>query len=183
MRRSGFKGLVAAGLVAAGVAASTTVVAASDMFLKLGLIQGESLDKVHKNEMDVLAWSWGMSTGEARTKKGLLPTTCVQDLELTKYIDKATPDLIMMGLTGEVQPLGILTVRRNAGELQPNDYLTLTLTNVSVLSYETGGSGGEDRLTETLVLHFDSLKGDYKPMDVKGGPGTAVSFTVSGACP
>ncbi len=35
MRRSGFKGLVAAGIVATGIAASTTAVAASDMFLKM----------------------------------------------------------------------------------------------------------------------------------------------------
>ena len=35
MKRSGFKGLVAAGLVATSIASSTSVVSASDMFLKL----------------------------------------------------------------------------------------------------------------------------------------------------
>src|ERR1044072_9332916 len=44
MKRSGFKGLVAAGLVAASVASSTSVVSASDMFLKIGNIKGESTD-------------------------------------------------------------------------------------------------------------------------------------------
>jgi hypothetical protein len=49
MRRSGFKGLVAAGLVAASIASSTSVVSASaDMFLKISGIKGESADAVHK---------------------------------------------------------------------------------------------------------------------------------------
>ena len=34
---------------------------ASHMFLKLDTISGESEDKLHKNEIDVLAWNWGMS--------------------------------------------------------------------------------------------------------------------------
>ena len=34
---------------------------AVDMFLKLGDIKGEAQDKTHKEEIDVLAWSWGAS--------------------------------------------------------------------------------------------------------------------------
>ena len=34
---------------------------ASDLFIKIGDIKGESLDDKHKDEVDVLAWSWGVS--------------------------------------------------------------------------------------------------------------------------
>ena len=35
---------------------------AVDMFLKIAGIKGESADgSTHKDEIDVLAWSWGMS--------------------------------------------------------------------------------------------------------------------------
>ena len=34
---------------------------AVDMFLKIGDIKGESADDKHAGEIDVLAWSWGMS--------------------------------------------------------------------------------------------------------------------------
>ena len=34
---------------------------AVDMFLKLDGVTGESKDKVHTNEIDVLVWSWGMT--------------------------------------------------------------------------------------------------------------------------
>ena len=32
-----------------------------EMFLKLSGIDGESIDAKHKGEIDVLAWSWGLS--------------------------------------------------------------------------------------------------------------------------
>ena len=34
---------------------------AVDMFIKIGDIKGESHDKGHKDSIDILAWSWGMS--------------------------------------------------------------------------------------------------------------------------
>ena len=35
---------------------------AIDMFLKLEPVKGESLDGKHKDEIDVLSWSWGMKS-------------------------------------------------------------------------------------------------------------------------
>src|SRR5918996_1816239 len=98
MRRSGFKGLVATGLVATGIGASTSVVAANDMFLKVTGVQGESQDSKHKGEIDVLSWSWGASTGDARVRKGRVPVACIQDLQLTKFVDSSSPALIMMSV-------------------------------------------------------------------------------------
>ncbi len=33
---------------------------AVDMFLELEGVKGESVDKVHKDKIDILAWSWGL---------------------------------------------------------------------------------------------------------------------------
>ena len=79
MKRSGFKGLVAAGIVAAGLASSTSVVSASDIFLKIGDIKGESVDDKHKDWIEVLSWSWGTSTGTGKTKRGTVAPQCIQD--------------------------------------------------------------------------------------------------------
>ena len=35
-------------------------------------------------------------------------------------------------------------------------------------SVSTGGSGGEDRLTESVTLNFAQVKFDYTPQDSKG---------------
>ena len=80
MKRSGFKGLVYAGLVAASVASTTSVVSASDIFAKIGDIKGESLDSKHKDEIEVLSWSWGTSTGTGKVKRGTIAPQCIQDL-------------------------------------------------------------------------------------------------------
>src|SRR6478735_4201338 len=159
MRRSGFKSLVAAGLVATGIAASTSVVAASDMFLKVAGVSGESSDSKHKGEMDVLSWSWGTSNGTAQTKRGKVPSACIQDLELMKRVDSASPDLIMMSVTGGVATDATLTVRRSSLD-SPSNILVLKLTNVSVPAYQTGGDEDPNSLIEHLTLHFDSLLGE-----------------------
>ena len=69
---------------------------AMDMFIKIGELKGASRDKVHKDEIeiDVLAWSWGISnSGSAQVGGGAGSGKCsVQDLSFTKYIDKASPD-------------------------------------------------------------------------------------------
>ena len=71
---------------------------AMDMFIKIGALKGESVDKVHAGEIDVLAWSWGMSnSGSAHVGGGAgAGKVNVQDLSFTKYIDKSTPDLLRL---------------------------------------------------------------------------------------
>ncbi len=65
---------------------------AVDMFIKIGDLKGEAQDKVHKDEIDVLAWSWGMSqSGTTHMGSGSgAGKVAVQDLSFTKYIDKSS---------------------------------------------------------------------------------------------
>ena len=178
MKRGVCKGLLTAGVLTASVFTASSALAAVDMFIKIGNIKGESTDKVHKEEIDVLAWSWGVSKGTARTKKGLLPPACITDLSFTKFIDSATPELILNGVSGENIPTAILTVRK-AGET-PIEYLKLEMSNVSVSSFTTGGSGGEDRLTENVTLQFQSVKGTYRRQNPNGTAGPEETFEVAG---
>ncbi|HEX8027308.1 MAG TPA: type VI secretion system tube protein Hcp [Vicinamibacterales bacterium] len=181
MRRSRFKALVAAGVVATGIAASTSTVAASDIYLKVTNIRGESTDEKHKGEIDVLSWSWGQSSGSAVIKGGKIPATCIQDLVLVKNFDSSSASFIMMGVTGGVAADAILSMTTSGGD-KPLEFLTLHMTNVSVPSYQTGGSGGDSQLTETLVLHFDSIKGEYRTQKPDGTAGESFPFDVAGTC-
>ena len=182
MRRSGFKGLVAAGLVATSIASSTSVVSANDMFLKLTGVKGESTDDKHKGEIDVLSWSWGTSTGTGKVKRGTVPPQCIQDLALTKFVDTSTPQLIMSAVKGEHIKEGILTLRKAGKEQQ--EYLIIKMTDVLVTSYQTGGvSGDNGPLVDTVLLNFSSIHGEYKPQRPDGSLGTPVVFEISGDCP
>jgi type VI secretion system secreted protein Hcp len=56
---------------------------------------------------------------------------------------------------------------RKAGEGQQK-YIHITMNEVLVTSVSTGGSGGEDRLTENVTLNFAKVKYDYTLQDSKG---------------
>jgi len=144
---------------------------AVDMFIKIGALKGESRDSVHKAEIDVLAWSWGISnSGSAHVGGGAGAGKCnVQDLSFTKYIDKTSPDLMLACCNGKHIDKATITVRK-AGE-QPLEYLVITLEDLIVTSVSTGGSGGEDRLTENVTLNFARVKVDYKEQTPTGAIG------------
>lgn len=144
---------------------------ATDMFIKIGDIKGESKDEAHKEEIDVLAWSWGMSqSGTSHVGGGSgAGKVSVQDISFTKYIDKSTTDLMLACCNGKHIPEAILTVRK-AGE-NPLEYLKITMSDLLISSVSTGGSGGEDRLTENVTLNFGKVKVDYAEQTEKGVAG------------
>jgi type VI secretion system secreted protein Hcp len=155
---------------------------AMDMFIKIGDLKGESRDTTHKGEIDVLAWSWGVSnSGSAHVGGGAgAGKANVQDLSLTKYIDKSSPDLMLACCVGKHYDSALLTVRK-AGET-PLEYVKITLTEVMVTAVSTGGSGGEDRLTENVTLNFAKVKVEYVEQTAKGGKGDtpSMSYDIAG---
>lgn len=150
---------------------------ALDMFLELEGIKGESKDSKHKEKIDVLAWSWGVSNSGSfhQGSGGGAGKANFQDISFTKYIDKASADLLYACASGKHIPKGTLIVRK-AGE-QPLEYLLYKLTEIMVSSVSTGGSGGEDRLTENVTLNFSKVAVEYFVQDAKGAGKAAGSFT------
>jgi type VI secretion system secreted protein Hcp len=144
---------------------------AVDMFMKFDGIDGESKDDKHKGEHDVLAWSWGMSqSGSAHIGGGGgSGKVDMQDLSFTKYIDKGSPDLMLNCCQGKHIDKATLTVRKAGGD--PLEYLKIAMEEVIITSVSTGGSGGEDRLTENITLDFAKVKVDYKEQTEKGTVG------------
>jgi type VI secretion system secreted protein Hcp len=142
-----------------------------DMFIKIGDIKGESIDASHKDEISVLAWSWGLSqSGSTHFSTGSgAGKVNVQDLSLTKWVDTSSTALMVAACKGTHIKEAKLTVRK-AGD-KPLEYIKITLTDVIVSSLQTGGSGGEDRLTENVVLNFGKFKVEYTAQTKEGGAG------------
>ncbi len=147
---------------------------ALDMFFKMDPLKGESRDKTHKEAIDILAWSWGMSnSGSAHVGGGAgAGKVNVQDLSFTKYVDKSTPNLLLAACNGKHFAKAELIVRK-AGE-NPVEYVHLELEEVLVTSVSTGGSGGEDRLTENVTINFAKVKWTYVPQKADGTADTKV---------
>lgn len=144
---------------------------AVDMFLNLGAtIKGETQDSAQKaaGDIDILAWSWGASNSGSfhAGGGGGAGKANFQDISFTKYLDKSSPAIMIALAKGAHIPVAKLLVRK-AGEGQQK-YLEMTLTKVLVTSVSTGGSGGEDRLTENVTLNFAEVKFEYFLQNEKG---------------
>lgn len=141
---------------------------AFDMSIKLGKIKGESTIDGHKDEIDVLAWSWGMSqSGSFGTGGGGgAGKVNVQDLSLTKWVDSASPALMLSCAKGTHIDEAVLTMRKSGDK--PLDYVKITMKDILISNVSTGGSGGEDRLTENVGLNFGQVKVEYQSQDKTG---------------
>lgn len=149
---------------------------AVDMFLELEGVKGESIDSKHKDKIDILAWSWGLSNSGTfhHGSGGGAGKANFQDISITKYIDAASPNIMLFCANGKHFAKGKIIVRK-AGE-NPLEYLTIEFEKVLVTSYSTGGSGGEERLTENITLNFAKVKTEYVTQTEKGGKGTPQAF-------
>lgn len=157
---------------------SCSALAGGDMFIKIDGIKGESFDSNHKDEIDLLAWSWGAST-EISGKR----SSCnIQDLSLTKYVDAASPMLLMGQLDGTTYQSARLVVRKSgyAGEMSSLEYIVIEFNDVRITSLSTGGSEGEDRLTENVTFNFSNATYTYTTQTEQGGKGNQIVATIGG---
>jgi len=146
-----------------------------DVFLKIEGCDGESVDDTHTDEIDVLSWSWGMNqSGSTHSGMGSgSGKVSVQDLTITKYVDKATPNLMKTCCNGTHYTEAFLTVRK-AGGASPVEYYVLKMYPVMITNIDSGGSGGEDRLSETVTLNFGKMEVDYTPQMEDGSADAAI---------
>ena len=146
----------------------------ADMFLKLEGIEGESPDHKHKNEIEILSFSWGANQpGSAGHGGGAgIGKVHIQDFSFTKHMDKASPKLFEHCATGKHLPTVTLTCRKAGGDQQ--EYAKIILKEVIVSSYNHSGSGGASLPTEHITLNFSKIEVEYKPQDEKGNLGGVV---------
>lgn len=153
---------------------------AVDMFLIFeGDIDGESTDAQYAGEdaIDLLAWSWGMSQpgGDAAPGSGRRRGhVSFQNISFTKYLDSASTDLMLHCSLGKHVPSARLIVR--AGGENGIEVLVIDMTDVLVTSLSTGGSSGEDRLTENVTLGFGKVQVTYREQRPDGAVGEKHMF-------
>lgn len=153
----------------------TADAASVDYFLKIDGIEGESTDDRHKGEIEILSWSWGETNAGTMTRGGGgagAGKVQMQDFHFVKSMDKASPALFLKCATGEHIKQATLTARKAGGDQQ--EYLKITLTDVLISSYQTGGSSGDVVPTDSFSLNFAKIEFEYKPQNPDGSLGEAV---------
>jgi type VI secretion system secreted protein Hcp len=108
---------------------------AFDAYLKLDGIQGDATAKNHKNDIEILSYSWGIS---AAAQLGA-PAT-VQNFVFTADVAGHSPQLVVNLLNGAAIKTGELTL---VGGVGPQSVISMTFDNIKIDSYASGGAGDE----------------------------------------
>jgi type VI secretion system secreted protein Hcp len=138
---------------------------ATDYFLKIDGIPGESTDAKHADEIDVEAWSWGESNAPP-AGGGAAGRVQVQDFAFTARLSKASPSLLLACASGKHLKSAVLSARRE-GKGQ-GDFLTFSLSDVLVSSYQAGGSEAELGSLDSVSLNFSKIEVEYKQLKADG---------------
>jgi type VI secretion system secreted protein Hcp len=150
---------------------------ASDIFAKIGDIKGESLDSKHKDEIEVLSWSWGVqqSGTMAHGGGGGEGKASFHDFGFTHHVDTASPVLLKACATGEHIKEATITVRK-AGKGQ-QEFLIFKMTDVIITGVIPSGSGDAAALTaENVALQCSKVDVEYKPQKADGSLGAGIHF-------
>ncbi|MGI9111741.1 MAG: Hcp family type VI secretion system effector [Gaiellaceae bacterium] len=143
--------------------------AAVDYFLKLDGIDGESTDEKRKGELVLESFGWGVSQSGAAGGGGGGGSgkAQFQDFVFVHRTSKASPKLFLVCATGQHLKSAVLTVR--TASKTPHEFLTITLGDVLVTSFQETGMAGEAPL-ETISLAFARLEIAYRPQSATGKP-------------
>jgi len=151
--------------------------AAVDYFLKIDGMEGESQDKTHKKEIELLSWSWGENqTGSHGTGGGGgAGKVQMQDMHFVFSHCGASPKLALACANGEHIKSAILVCRKAGKEQQ--EFLKITLSDLLISSYQTGGSGHGDLVpTDQISINFTKIESEYKEQKPDGTLGGAVKW-------
>lgn len=148
---------------------------ATDMFLKLDGIKGESKDAKHKEEIDIQSFSFGMSQvgNFGSGGGGGAGKISFENIHFVKNADLSTPSLMQFCASGKHIASALLTVRKAGGEQE--EYYKMKFTDLLVASVQNTGVGNEVP-TESLSLNFAKIEFDYKEQTPKGTLGGMAKF-------
>jgi len=148
-------------------------------YIKFEGVSGEAQDKDHKEWSDILSFQQGLhqpgsgATGPTRRRGDVI----VEDLHVTKELDKASPKIAESICKGKVFPKVEIHVTASYTDASRVTYYAYELKNVLVTSYNVSGSAqAEDVPTEDISLDFEEFKVTYTEADNQGKSKGSVEY-------
>ena len=144
---------------------------------KSGVIKGESQDKVHANEIDVVSWSWGMQARAALGGGVATGKATMRELKIVKRVDSASTPLMSALRSNELITKAVLTLRK-AGKGQLEFFkITIEQGRVTGLTIEAGDRSASPDLFEDLTFSFNKITVEYTPQGSDGQGKGSMLFT------
>ena len=148
---------------------------AAQAFLKIDGIKGESTDAKHAGEIDVEAFSWGVSNiGAAPVGGGAgAGKASFSDFSFVTRATTASPQLIMACASGKHLKEAVFSARRPGAAAV--EFLKITFTDVLISSYQESGSSGDDGPVDSVSFNFAKIKFEFTSTGPKGTSGGRAS--------
>jgi type VI secretion system secreted protein Hcp len=117
-----------------------------------------------QQDIEIYSWSFGVThvtTGGGGGGAGSGKVS-VHEIQITKQVDKSSPLFFKACVSGQHFKTVTLTLRKAGKPAQ--EYLTITMKDVFVSSYQqSNGGGGGKQPVESLSLNFTKLEYKYTP--------------------
>jgi type VI secretion system secreted protein Hcp len=142
-----------------------------DYFLRIDGIAGESTDAKHKGEIAVQTFLWGETqSGSVLGGGGGAGKLSAGPLIVTARASKASPLLLLACASGQHIKSAVLTARRAGGGKGQFEFLTISLADVLITSFEVNATADNGPFDE-VSLAFAQIVVDYREQNPDGSPG------------
>jgi type VI secretion system secreted protein Hcp len=136
-----------------------------DYFLKIEGVKGESVDDKHRDEIDVLSFSWGVTqTGTmSHGGGGGEGKASFNDFNFTHHVDKASPALFKACATGaHIKEAVVVGEKSSDVDRGASQFFKYTFTDVIISSCQEAGDKSRD-VTDSAAFRFASVKVEATP--------------------
>lgn len=145
---------------------------ATDAYLQIEGIKGESADSGHKDWIEVSNVSWSVHQPRASTVSTAgghtVGRASLSEVSLRKVADISSPALQQHCAMGKTIPKVKFEFMRADGDGKPVCYYTVELENVMIGGISpSSGDGG--LITEQVFLAYSKMKWKYTKQSVRGG--------------
>jgi type VI secretion system secreted protein Hcp len=147
----------------------------ADSYLQIDGIPGESTDDKHKDWIEILSHSHGVSQPASATASsaggGTTARSVHGDYVITKYVDKASPKLFEACSSGKHFSKVKIEMCRAGGSQVP--YLVVNLEEVIISRVSSGSShgSGDNFPMESVSFNYGKIDWTYTQQKRKDGSG------------
>ncbi|HVT98590.1 MAG TPA: type VI secretion system tube protein Hcp [Acidobacteriaceae bacterium] len=150
---------------------------AVDYFLKLDGIQGESQESGHKDEVQIMSWSWGATqvSSVAGTGGSGAGKASLSDFTIMANFDKSTPKFFKSICAGTHIKTGTMNAIKSGAEGKP--YLKVDFKELFVSSLQISASS--EIPTVSVSFTYNEIKIDYSTQNEQGNLASTGPVTYS----
>jgi len=140
------------------------------IYMQLGGVKGNVTNVNYQNWIEIKSIHWGVTVavattvgaGTSRLSSGKITP---MDVSMHKEFDSASVPLLKLAFAGKSIPQALIAVTRTASNTA-TAYLTFTLSNVIISSFQTSGTDSSEALPmDSITLNFSKIELASSPTD------------------